>query len=136
MPQPCPPPISCRFPATFSVPTPLGAIFDDRTIADLQTGIVAGGANNQLSRERHGQALFERGILYAPDYVINAGGIISVATEYLGRNAGRVSPVEDVNALIERIPERLERVWRESDAEKVAPDIIADRLAQELIGRG
>ena len=117
-------------------PNALGAIFDDRTIADLQTGIVAGGANNQLSRERHGQALFERGILYAPDYVINAGGIISVATEYLGRNAGRVSPVEDVNALIERIPERLERVWRESDAEKVAPDIIADRLAQELIGRG
>lgn len=116
-------------------PNALGAILDDESIASLNTQIVAGGANNQLARAHHGKVLFERGILYAPDYVINAGGIISVATEYLARRDGKQGSVDEVNALIERIPERLEKVWQVSDADATSPDVVADRMAQELIGR-
>ena len=64
-------------------PNALGAILDEPTIAALKTPVVAGGANNQLATPEDGERLHERGILYAPDYVINAGGIINVCTEYL-----------------------------------------------------
>jgi leucine dehydrogenase len=117
-------------------PNALGAILDEESIAQLDAQIVAGGANNQLARSAHGQALFERGILYAPDYVINAGGIISVATEYLARREGRTGSVDDVNALIEQIPDRLVRIWQASEQGATSPDVVADRMAQELIGRG
>jgi leucine dehydrogenase len=117
-------------------PNALGAILDDESIAALNTKIVAGGANNQLARAQHGQVLFERGILYAPDYVINAGGIISVATEYLARRDGREASKAEVNTLIEHIPGRLCQIWRKSDEGNTSPDVVADRMAQELIGRG
>ena len=117
-------------------PNALGAILDNESIARLDTKIVAGGANNQLARAKHGAVLFERGILYAPDYVINAGGIISVATEYLARRDGKKGCVEEVNALIEQIPARLETIWQQSDSTSTSPDVVADRMAQELIGRG
>ncbi len=116
-------------------PNALGAIFDEKTIAALDTKIIAGGANNQLARAHHGAAVFDRGILYAPDYVINAGGIISVATEYLARRDGRTASVLDVNRLIEKIPARLEAIWKASEDEGSSPDLVADRMAQELIGR-
>ena len=117
-------------------PNALGAILNDESIAALNTKIVAGGANNQLARAQHGQVLFERGILYAPDYVINAGGIISVATEYLARRDGREASKAEVNTLIELIPGRLCQIWRKSDEGNTSPDVVADRMAQELIGRG
>jgi len=117
-------------------PNALGAILDDETIGKLKTKVVAGGANNQLARAGHGTALFHRGILYAPDYVINAGGIMSVGTEYLARCEGRHAAVEEVHTLIENIPARLEQVWQASEADDISPDIVADRLAQEMIGRG
>ena len=117
-------------------PNALGAILDDESIAALNTKIVAGGANNQLARAQHGKVLFERGILYAPDYVINAGGIISVATEYLARRDGREASKAEVNTLIEHIPGRLCQIWRKSDEGNTSPDVVADRMAQELIGRG
>lgn len=117
-------------------PNALGAILDDQGIARLDTPIVAGGANNQLARAHHGKVLAERGILYAPDYVINAGGIISVALEYLARRNGEPSDINEVRKRIGHIPERLEEVWRKSDASGESPDVVADRMAQELIGRG
>lgn len=117
-------------------PNALGAILDDASIAALNTKIVAGGANNQLARAKHGAVLFERGILYAPDYVINAGGIISVATEYLARRDGRHASKAEVNTLIEHIPGRLCQIWRSSEEDSTSPDVVADRMAQELIGRG
>ncbi len=64
-------------------PCALGAVLNDRTIPQLRCKIVAGSANNQLAEDRHGEALIERGILYAPDFVINAGGIINVSAEFL-----------------------------------------------------
>jgi leucine dehydrogenase len=116
-------------------PNALGAILDDASIAALDCSIVAGGANNQLARAEHGAVLAERGILYAPDYVINAGGIISVATEYLARRGGRTGAVTEVNTLVAQIPGRLKAIWQESAASGVPSDVVADRMAQKLIGR-
>lgn len=116
-------------------PNALGAILDDEGIARLDTPIVAGGANNQLARAHHGATLFERGILFAPDYVINAGGIISVAMEYLARRDNVPGDINEVRARIAQIPGRLETIWRESDASGTSPDVVADRMAQEMIGR-
>ena len=116
-------------------PNALGAILDDAGIARLQAPIVAGGANNQLARAHHGAQLAERGILYAPDYVINAGGIISVALEYLGRRAGTPLSLEEVHDRIAQVPVRLEQIWQESDTTGISADVVADRMAQKLIGR-
>ena len=72
-------------------PCALGAVLNERSIAGLKSGIVAGGANNQLATDADGQRLTDAGVLYAPDYVINAGGIINVASEYFGdRNDAEV----------------------------------------------
>jgi leucine dehydrogenase len=62
-------------------PCALGAIVNDDTLKVLKVDVVAGGANNQLAESRHGRELHERGILYAPDYVVNAGGLINVYGE-------------------------------------------------------
>jgi leucine dehydrogenase len=116
-------------------PNALGAILDDAGIARLQAPIVAGGANNQLARPAHGQVLAQRGILYAPDYVINAGGIIAVALEYLARERGEACSVAQVRERIERIPGRLHAIWQESAASGRSSDQVADAMAQALIGR-
>ncbi|MBS0481745.1 MAG: Glu/Leu/Phe/Val dehydrogenase [Proteobacteria bacterium] len=116
-------------------PNALGAVLDHDGIRRLKASIVAGGANNQLARPEHGQALAQRGILYAPDYVINAGGIIAVALEYLGREAGRPSTVEAVRERIAQIPGRLSAIWQESKASGRSSDVVADTMAQALIGR-
>ena len=116
-------------------PNALGAILDEEGIARLDCAIVAGGANNQLARPEHGQLLAERGILYAPDYVINAGGIISVALEYLARTDGQACDINEVRKRLKQIPARLRTIWEESDRTGVSSDQVADRMAQKLIGR-
>ena len=116
-------------------PNALGAILDDAGIARLQAPIVAGGANNQLARPVHGPALAARGILYAPDYVINAGGIISGAVEFLARQSGEVQGVEAVHTRLREIPGRLTDIWEQAEASGHSPDQIADAMAQRLIGR-
>jgi len=111
-------------------PNALGAILNEESIARLKTPIVAGGANNQLATPADGAFLHERGILYAPDYVINAGGIINVCTEYLGDGDASL-----VRERIEGIPTRLEQIWAESVAIGRDPAAVADAMAQRLIGR-
>ena len=111
-------------------PNALGAILNEQTIAALNVAVVAGGANNQLATPQDGARLHARGILYAPDYVINAGGIINVCTEYLGD--GDVSLVRQ---RIEGIPVRLEQIWTESQETGRDPATVADGMAQRLIGR-
>jgi leucine dehydrogenase len=118
-------------PADVVSPCALGAILDERSIAALQTPIVAGGANNQLAKPDDGDRLHARGILYAPDYVINAGGIINVGVEYLG-----IGDRAEVQSRITQIPGRLEQVWDESVATGDAAATVADRIARRLIGRG
>jgi leucine dehydrogenase len=70
--------------ANIFAPCALGGILNDATIPKLKVDIIAGGANNQLAEERHGDMLEERGITYAPDYVINAGGLVNVNAELEG----------------------------------------------------
>ena len=111
-------------------PCALGATLCGTSIADLRVKAVAGGANNQLARPDHGRELQARGILYAPDYVINAGGIINVATEYLGDGG-----TTEVDAKIAGIPSRLSSIWDESAATGLPPSDVADRMARGLIGR-
>ncbi|HEX3422735.1 MAG TPA: Glu/Leu/Phe/Val dehydrogenase dimerization domain-containing protein [Sphingomicrobium sp.] len=111
-------------------PCALGAIFDERTIPDLKVPVVAGGANNQLATPQDGQRLQARGILYAPDYVINAGGIINVCTEFLGDGDASL-----VRHRIEGIPVRLEQIWSEGAETGRDPASVADAMAQRLIGR-
>jgi leucine dehydrogenase len=117
-------------------PNALGAVLDEQGIARLDCAIVAGGANNQLAHRGDGALLAERGILYAPDYVINAGGIINVSLEYLCRQHGEPCDIDEVRSRIAQIPARLRSIWQESDATGERADLVADRMAQQLIGRG
>lgn len=110
-------------------PCALGAIITEESVAKIRAKAVAGGANNQLATGVEGKMLLDRGILYAPDYVINAGGIINVLRHIDG--AGD----DEINARIDRIPARLESVWRESAETGETPAVVADRMAQRLIGR-
>jgi len=116
-------------------PNALGAVFDDVSIARLKASIVAGGANNQLARAEHGDLLAERGILYAPDYVINAGGIIAVTLEYLARQSGEHCDIAEVHTKLDEIPGRLTAIWHEAQASGQSPDKVADAMACKLIGR-
>ena len=111
-------------------PNALGAILTEKSIAELRVPIVAGGANNQLATPADGDRIHQRGILYAPDYVINAGGIINVSTEYVGDGDEEV-----VRQRVEAIPGRLETIWDESVATGRNPAAVADDMARRLIGR-
>src|SRR4029079_30999 len=93
-------------------PCALGAVFDSNTIPRVQATIIAGAANNQLATAADGARLHAAGVLYAPDYVINAGGIISVGREYLGG-----ASVASIEAEIRKIPERLTEIFERSRAE-------------------
>jgi leucine dehydrogenase len=108
-------------------PNAMGAILNDRTIEQLKARVVAGGANNQLERDEHGAKLTANGVLYAPDYVINGGGIIRVA--------GQICEWSD--AEIERrvlaIGDTLSRIFTRAEREALPTSIIADRMAQERI---
>jgi leucine dehydrogenase len=112
-------------------PNALGAILTEQSIAALRTKVIAGGANNQLATHEDGARLHARGITYAPDYVINAGGIINVGLEYLGQG-----DQAEVEARIARIPDRLTEVWDESDRSSEPAAWVADAIARRLIGRG
>jgi leucine dehydrogenase len=110
-------------------PCALGAILDARSTRKLRVQVVAGAANNQLATPEDGEALRGAGILYAPDYVINAGGIISVAREYYGGTEAQV--IEDIQGIPARLTEIFERARREGRA----PNEVADRMARERLGR-
>ena len=112
-------------------PCALGAILTADSIARLNTPIVAGGANNQLALPEDGDRLHARGILYAPDYVINAGGIISVAHEYQGgTNAAQV------RAEIEKIPVRLTEIFERARRESRPTSSVADHMARDRLAMG
>lgn len=108
-------------------PCALGAVIDDGTIARLRATIVAGAANNQLAETRHGAELDRRGILYAPDYVANAGGLIDVAHEGPGYSEEKV--LEQVAG----IGATLKHIFARADAESLPPSTVADRLAEERL---
>jgi leucine dehydrogenase len=112
-------------------PCALGAVLNDKTIPEIKATIVAGGANNQLADEsRHGQQLREKGILYAPDYVINAGGVINVFHELKGYNA------EAAKRQAGSIYNTLLEVFAESERQGLpthkASDVVAERRIQSM----
>ncbi len=111
-------------------PNALGAILTEETIPQLRVPVVAGAANNQLATPEDGDRIHQRDILYAPDYVINAGGIINVSTEFLGDGDS-----ETVRRRIEAIPTRLDQIWSESADTGRNPAAVADDMARRLIGR-
>ena len=111
-------------------PCALGAILTEQSIAELRVPVVAGGANNQLATREDGDRIDSRAILYAPDYVINAGGIINVASEYFGNGDEAY-----VKSKIEEIPGRLDTIWDESASTGRNPAAVADDMANRLIGR-
>ena len=109
-------------------PCALGAVFNANSIAKLQTSVIAGAANNQLATTEDGARLHAAGVLYAPDYVINAGGIISVGREYLGG-----ATPESITAEIHRIPARLTEIFSRSSASNRPTSDIADEMARQLL---
>lgn len=110
-------------------PCALGAIINDETIPHLRCKIIAGATNNPLEEPRHGEALVERDILYAPDYVINAGGIINVSTELMPGGFNQEASL----ARIERIPKALRELWTIAKEENIAPNIASNRLAENIL---
>lgn len=110
-------------------PCALGATINDATIDRIKATVVAGCANNQLAEPRHDQALVERGILYAPDYVINAGGIINVSFE-------ENYDLEKATAKVEEIYDTLLDVFTKAELEQKPTGQVADEMAREIIARG
>ena len=112
-------------------PCALGGAINDGTIDQLKAKIVAGAANNQLKTPEMGLALKARGILYAPDFVINAAGVISVGLEILGKwtNEEMVRRIDDIGVTLTELFQRASREGRDT-AE------VADEMAIEVINRG
>ena len=112
-------------------PCALGAVINDRTAGRIKASIVAGAANNQLLEDRHGAMLRDRGILYAPDYVINGGGLIALALQITPQG---FTP-ERALAETAGIGGTLAEVFTRADAERAATSVIADRIAMERVDR-
>ena len=113
-------------------PCALGAVLNDVTIPDLRAPVVAGSANNQLAEARHGAALSDRGILYAPDYAINAGGIIHIA--YESTRTGRSYDRQAAFAHVGRIHDTLTEIFGLADNGGIPTSVAADRLAEARLG--
>ena len=110
-------------------PCALGATINDDTLPRIKASIIAGCANNQLAEPRHDKALVERGILYAPDYVINAGGIINVSFENDYDKSKSTEKVEEIyNTLLD--------IFAKADHQHRPTGIVADEMAREIIKKG
>lgn len=108
-------------------PCALGAILHDATIPQLKCSIIAGASNNQLAEDRHGQVLLERGILYAPDYAINAGGLMNVAQEFKGYDP------EQARQMCTGIYDTMLEIFERSAATNTPTNVVADRIVEEMI---
>ena len=109
-------------------PCAMGAILDEQSIPDIKARVIGGAANNQLATEQDGKRLFDRNILYAPDYVINGGGITSVSLEYMGNKTEA-----DVRAQIALIPGRLAEIFESANNLQTPTNVIADSMAEAIV---
>ena len=109
-------------------PCALGASLNSESIPRIKASVIAGAANNQLATEEDGQRLFDRKILYAPDFVINAGGIISVSLEYVG---GKTE--SEVRSQIALIPERLSSIYTIAEQQQTPTNVVADAMAESIV---
>ena len=110
-------------------PCALGAIINDESIRRLKATIIAGCANNQLAEPRHDQALVDHNILYAPDYVINAGGIINISFEEDYSKENSIKKVEEIY-------QTLLTIFTKASQENKPTGYIADEMAREIIKKG
>ena len=108
-------------------PCALGGVLNEDNINSLQTTIVAGAANNQLAHAYNGQQLHQKGILYAPDYIINAGGVIFAANKYFNHSA------LELNQQLDAIPHSLTEIFKRSTRENKPTSEIADIIAEEKL---
>jgi leucine dehydrogenase len=108
-------------------PCALGATVNDNTIPQFKFKVIAGAANNVLKEERHAKVLEEKGILYAPDYVMNAGGVINVYQEIIGYDR------EEAKKKTEKIYDRILEVFQIAKEENITTAEAADRLAEKRI---
>ncbi|API90489.1 MULTISPECIES: Leu/Phe/Val dehydrogenase [Virgibacillus] len=108
-------------------PCALGATINDETIPIIKAKVIAGSANNQLKESRHGDMIHKRGIIYAPDYVINSGGVINVADELQGYNYDRAMKK------VETIYDSLQKVFAIAKRDHIPTYLAADRMAEERI---
>lgn len=108
-------------------PCALGAVINDETIPKLKAKVIAGSANNQLESSVHGEILYRKGIVYAPDYVINSGGVINVAEELNGYSE------ENAMKKVEMIYDHLVKVFEISKRDNIPTNFAADRMAEERI---
>lgn len=116
--------------ADIFAPCALGGVIRHDTISRIKAKAVCGAANNPLAQASDGDRLADRGILYAPDYVINAGGAVDLAAQYLGW------PQSEVATRIDAIPARLARVLDHAEEAGVAPHVAADRFARARLAAG
>ncbi len=114
-------------PMDIFAPCAMGGILDKNSVDALQATIVCGAANNQLATTDQGQQLSDRKILYAPDYLVNAGGIINVSAEYLGESTS------SVEQRVRAIPDRLLRLVRKSEATGEPMNELADNAARAIV---
>ena len=112
-------------------PCALGAVIDDDTVGRLRCAVVAGSANNQLREPRHGRLLGARNVLYAPDYVINAGGLIALTLDCLPGGFSK----ERATARTSAIGRTLAQVFARAERQGASPGEIADAIAKERIAR-
>ncbi|AZV44257.1 branched-chain amino acid dehydrogenase [Peribacillus asahii] len=110
-------------------PCALGAVLNDETIPTIKAKVIAGSANNQLKNSLHGEQLHEKGIIYAPDYVINAGGVINVADELIGYNRERTLKK------VENIYDNITKVFEIAKRDNIPTYKAANRMAEERIAR-
>lgn len=115
-------------------PCALGAILNDVNIPRIKATAVAGAANNQLAEPRHGDLLRSRNVLYIPDYVINAGGLISVYYENTAKAANKPFDRSQVVQHVEKIGETIEAIVNKAQQDSIATSLAADRLAEQRFG--
>jgi leucine dehydrogenase len=109
-------------------PCALSGAITEENAPQLAFKAVVGGANNQLASDAAGDILFDRGIVYAPDYVANAGGLIAVFDEYQNKEYNRAR----VEQAVAHIPETLGKIFSASKGEKLAPHRVANRMAEAI----
>lgn len=113
-------------------PCALGNEFNDKTISELKTRIIAGGANNQLANDSVGDELWNRGILYAPDYIVNAGGLIYVADELEPNGFQR----ERVETRTKAIKDTLLELFEQAKSSRLAPNRVANKIGLVRMNQG
>lgn len=127
--NPCEPNAIYDIKADVFAPCALGAVLNTNTINRLQVKVIAGAANNQFSHHRHAKLTQDRGILYAPDFLINAGGLIHVAVIYAKR------PLQDSYDQINDIYQKAYELFEQAARENTSPAFVAERIARERLGR-